>query len=119
VIAGMELGLGPMASLTGIHLVQGKITLSANLIAAQVARSEKYKFRVVQMESEVCEIAFFEGREHIGTSTFTKATRPPPAVGQGRTVARTHPEHAVRPRDKQRREVVLPGCFRRPRLHAG
>lgn len=73
VIAGMELGLGPMASLTGIHLVQGKITLAANTIAALIARSGKYRYRVVRMEDEACELAFFEGDQEIGRSGFTKA----------------------------------------------
>ena len=33
VMAGEELGLGPIAAMTGIHIVKGKVTLSANLIA--------------------------------------------------------------------------------------
>lgn len=73
VIAGMELGLGPMASLTGIHLVQDKITLSANLIAALIQRSGRYTYRVTVMEPEAVEIAFFEGGKAIGRSAFTKA----------------------------------------------
>lgn len=73
VIAGMELGLGPMASLTGIHMVQGKITLAANTIAALIARSGKYRYRVGAMEPERCEIVFYEGDEEIGRSKFDKA----------------------------------------------
>ena len=33
VMAGAELGLQPFASMTGIHIISGKPTLSANLIA--------------------------------------------------------------------------------------
>ncbi|HEX9679758.1 MAG TPA: hypothetical protein VGA08_04020, partial [Candidatus Saccharimonadales bacterium] len=33
VMAGAEIGLPPFASMTGIHIIQGKPTLGANVIA--------------------------------------------------------------------------------------
>jgi hypothetical protein len=71
VLAGRELGFGPIASMTGINIIKGKVTLSANLIAAAVKRSGRYNYRVRKMTDEACEIVFFEGKEEIGVSSFT------------------------------------------------
>lgn len=73
VMAGAELGFGPIASMTGIYVVKGRITLSANLIAAAIKRSGKYDFRVREISPERCEIEFFQGSESIGTSIATMA----------------------------------------------
>lgn len=73
VIAGMELGIGPMAAMTGIHIVQGRVTLGANLIAAAIKASGRYSYRVTQMDAEAVSIDFTEHGQTIGTATFTKA----------------------------------------------
>ena len=39
ILTGQELGLTPMASIRGIHVIQGKPTLSADLLVAVVLRS--------------------------------------------------------------------------------
>lgn len=58
---------------TGIYIVKGKPSLSANLMAAAVKRSGKYNYRVLEHSKEVCRIAFFEGGEQIGISEFSRA----------------------------------------------
>jgi hypothetical protein len=73
VLAGAELGIPPIASMTGVYVVKGRVTLSANLIAAVIKRSGRYSYRVIRLNNETCEIEFFEGSESIGTSTFTMA----------------------------------------------
>jgi len=77
VLAGRELGFGPIASMTGVYVIQGRISLSANLLAAAIKRAEKYNFIVKQMTDEVCEIEYREridGKfESIGVSKFTAA----------------------------------------------
>lgn len=70
-MAGAELGFGPIASMTGINIIKGKVTLSANLIAAAIKRSGRYNYRVRQMTDTVCEIAFYEGKDEIGVSRFS------------------------------------------------
>lgn len=70
-MAGAELGFGPIASMTGINIIKGKVTLSANLIAAAIKRSGRYNYRVRKMTDSECEIVFYEGKEEIGVSTFT------------------------------------------------
>lgn len=71
IMAGSELGFGPMASMTGIYIVKGKVSLSANLMAAAVKRSGRYNFRVREHSAKICKIEFFEGRESVGVSEFT------------------------------------------------
>lgn len=71
VMAGQELGFGPIASMTGIAIVKGRVTLSANLMAAAIKRHPGYSFTVTQHTDEVCEIEFREGGRVIGTSKFT------------------------------------------------
>lgn len=69
--AGAELGIPPVAAMSSIYIVEGKPTLSAVLMGALVKRSGRYNYRVVEHTAEKCSIAFFEGKEQIGVSTFT------------------------------------------------
>lgn len=71
IMAGAELGIGPMASMAGIHIVEGKPTLSANLLAAAVRRSGRYNYKVLELTAKACRIEFFEGKESIGISELT------------------------------------------------
>jgi len=70
-LAGQELGFGPVASMTGIYIVKGRVTLSANLIAAAVKKGGKYNYRVNELTDAACKITFYEGKEPIGESSFT------------------------------------------------
>ena len=75
--AGMEMGFGPFASMTGIYIIQGRPSIGANLMASAVKNNPKYDYRVKEMTAEVCKIEFFERidgkRESIGVSEFTIA----------------------------------------------
>jgi hypothetical protein len=69
--AGLELGVPPVAAMTGIHIIEGKPALSANLIASQIRRSGVYDYRIREHDDEHCLIAFFRHKEEIGTSSFS------------------------------------------------
>lgn len=71
IIAGKEIGIPAFASMSGIHIIQGKPTIGAGLIASTVKGSGKYDYKVVQMDEKICSIDFFQGKENIGNSTFT------------------------------------------------
>jgi len=72
VLAGRELGFGPIASMSGIHIISGKPTLSANLLAAAIRNSGAYDYTVVALDDTACEIAFLrDGKELQPRSTFT------------------------------------------------
>jgi hypothetical protein len=71
VMAGEELGLGPVASMTGIHLVQGKVTVGANLLAALVRNHPDYDYEVREHTEQVCVIEFTYKGKPAGTSSFS------------------------------------------------
>lgn len=75
--AGLEMGFGPFASMTGIHIIQGRPAVGANLMASAVKSNPKYDYRVRAMSDKECRIEFFErigGKlESIGVSSFTDA----------------------------------------------
>lgn len=73
IMAGLELGMPTFASMTGIHIIQGRPAMGANLMAAAIKRSGKYDYRVTEHSADVCKIAFFESGEQIGVSEFTAA----------------------------------------------
>lgn len=73
--AGMEIGVPPIASLTGIHIVEGKPTLSASLIASRIKASGKYRYVAKKHSETECELEFKEKLdgiwESVGVSSFT------------------------------------------------
>jgi hypothetical protein len=76
IMAGQELGIGPMASMSGIQIIQGKPVLSANLLAAQIKNSNKYNYKVLKRDNEECQIEFYERfssdkLESVGVSHFS------------------------------------------------
>lgn len=82
VLAGRDLGIPPVPAMTGIHIVQGHVTLAASTMAALIQRSQKYRYRIVSLTNIECRIEFYErlGRRLyqdqpdealIGVSVFT------------------------------------------------
>jgi hypothetical protein len=74
VLAGREMGIGPIAAMTGINLIKGRVSMSANLIASQIKRHPNYDYQVLKLDDTGCELAFFERRGgqlvEIGKSAF-------------------------------------------------
>ena len=71
IMAGAEMGISPFQAMSGIHIIQGKPTIGAGLMASRVKASGKYNYKVTEMTDKVCTIEFIEGGESIGTSSFT------------------------------------------------
>jgi hypothetical protein len=71
VLAGQELGLGPFASMTGIHIIQGRPSMGANLIATLIKNDPRYNYRVTEHTDKVCKITFYEDGKPCGVSEFT------------------------------------------------
>ena len=69
--AGQEIGIPPFAAMTGIHIIQGKPTIGAGLMASRLKGSGKYDYRIIQQDEKSCSIDFYQGKEVIGNSTFT------------------------------------------------
>jgi hypothetical protein len=59
-----------MASMLGVHIIQGKPSPSAGLLAALVRRSEVYDFQIVEHHDLICALKFFRDGQEVGTSVF-------------------------------------------------
>lgn len=77
VMAGLEMGFGAFSAMSGIHIIKGKPSVGANLMAAAVKRHPNYNYRVLEHSDQVCRIAFYERwnskLEQVGESAFTLA----------------------------------------------
>lgn len=71
VMAGQELGLPPFASMSGIHIIQGKPVLGANVIATLVKNDPRYNYRPVRHDDTACTLAWYENGELVGEASFT------------------------------------------------
>lgn len=78
IMAGREMGFEAVASLMGVHIIEGKPTISAGLMASAVKRSGKYSYRIEWAEQPNGEttgviLTFTESGAVLGTSEFTLA----------------------------------------------
>lgn len=76
-VVGQRLGLTPLQALTGLYFVQGRLAMSASLMASRIKESGKYDYRVVVLNDEECVIKFFQrlspgNWEEIGESRFSR-----------------------------------------------
>ena len=72
IMAGQEFGIDPFAAMNGIHIIQGKPTIGAGLMAQRVKKSGKYTYNVLQLTDLICELEFIQlPKTVLGKSTFT------------------------------------------------
>jgi hypothetical protein len=89
VLAGRELGFGPIASMQGVYIVKGRVSLAANLVAAAIQRSGRFRYRVTKLDKNGCAIKFYErwGNEQswteVGESTFDAQDAATAELGKG------------------------------------
>ena len=75
ILAGKELGLGPIESLSSLYFVNEHLAMYAKLMAALVKRSGGFDYEVEKIDDQECIINFFkvsaDKKELIGKSSFT------------------------------------------------
>jgi len=71
IMAGMELGIPPVASVRGIDIIDGNTALSSGVVAALIKQHPHYSYKVIEATDERCEIAFYEDDTKLGTASFT------------------------------------------------
>lgn len=72
IMAGQEFGIPPFAAMSGIHLIKGKPTIGAGLMAQRVKKSGKYSYNVLQLTDSICELEFIQlPKTVLGISKFT------------------------------------------------
>lgn len=85
ILYGRELGFTPIVSIMGIHIIDGKPSLSANLLATTVKRSGRYDYRVKVSDATKCVLLFREKNEgkweDIGESEFSMEDAKAAGVG--------------------------------------
>lgn len=71
ILAGQELGIGPVAAMRGISFIMGKLNLDAGLVSALIKRSGKYDYRIVTHTDKECELEFLSSGAPIGRAKFS------------------------------------------------
>ena len=73
ILAGRELGIGPIASLAGLHVMEGKVEPGAHILASLVRRDGKYDYQVLEHSDAACRIRFWRPSDglELGESSFT------------------------------------------------
>ena len=59
-MCGKSLGLSDFDSVTGIHMVDGRPQISANLMASAIKRHDRYDYKVTQYTETAVTVEFFE-----------------------------------------------------------
>lgn len=74
-VVGMSLGLSPVSAMADVSIIEGKPILQAHAVAALVANSQRYRYKILEATEKVCRI---EWREHldgawevVGESSFS------------------------------------------------
>jgi hypothetical protein len=71
VLAGRELGIGPFAAMSDIHIIEGKPVIGARILAALVRQSAVSDYEIVEWTNERCAIDFYRhGQKLEPTVTF-------------------------------------------------
>jgi len=71
ILAGQEMGIPPLVSMTKINVIQGKISISAELMATMIKRSGDYDYKIVEHDSKKCAVQFLHNGQHGYLSVFT------------------------------------------------
>ena len=70
IAAGEEMGLGPMAAIQGLTIIEGRLGMTSNLMATLVQQHPRFRYKVLETTNEECLLAFYEGDELLGESHF-------------------------------------------------
>jgi hypothetical protein len=71
ILYGMRLGLDAMQALQGIYVIEGKISLSAALIAARIEEHPRVAFKTTKFANDGAVIEWFVDKERVGESSFS------------------------------------------------
>lgn len=70
ILAGKEMGVGPVASVIGIRVQSGRVSMDATLMAGCIKRSGIYDYTIETHTDAVCCLKFTENGKVVGLSTF-------------------------------------------------
>lgn len=73
ILAGQELGIPAFAAVSGVHVIHGKPTVGAGIMASKIKASPKYNYEIKELTKDRCLLDFFENGKKKGESEFTRA----------------------------------------------
>jgi hypothetical protein len=85
IVAGREIGIGPVESMRSFHFANGGVQPSADLLARLVRRHPRYDYRVCDISEGGCELEFFIDGAPAGRSRFTEDDRRRAHLGENTT----------------------------------
>lgn len=93
-MAGLEAGFSPFASITGVFVINGKPGFGSNMLAQAIKRSGRYDYRVVQKNLDGCKINILDLKsgQVIGTEEFTQEMAVRARLWAGRGPWTSYPE---------------------------
>lgn len=59
ILAGQEMGVPPFQAMSGIHIIKGRATIAAALLASKIMESGRYKYDVIVMSDDVVVLNFY------------------------------------------------------------
>lgn len=72
ILKGRELGIGPYSSIDCINVIQGKLVINANLLAALIRKSRVYDYEIVELTPKCCSIVITKDKKPLSpTHTFS------------------------------------------------
>jgi hypothetical protein len=75
VLAGREMGMEPVQAMMGLQIVEGRLGLTADAMAARIQSHPDYRYRIVKHTRQICEIAVDERYgdkwDEIGSTDFS------------------------------------------------
>ena len=75
ILAGREMSMEPVESMMGLQIVEGRIGLTAETMAARIKANPDYRYKVKALTRQECTLVFlerFEGKwEEMGESSYT------------------------------------------------
>lgn len=72
IMFGRDLGLSPTEAMQALHVIEGRVEMSANLQASRVKLTPGYDYMVERLDEEGCVICFWRDNDEIGRSEFLK-----------------------------------------------
>lgn len=84
ILYGRELGVPPVTAMMGIHIISGKPSASAGLLASRIKSSQHYGYKVKRLDNTGCELDILEDGQVLGQSNFTMEDAKTAGVFEGR-----------------------------------
>lgn len=97
ILAGQEIGIGPMQAISSIHIVDGRPCLDATLVGAKIRQSGRYDYRVITTNEQECVLHFFDRNDFVGASSFTMAEAARAGLAN-KTTWKSYPQDMLRSR---------------------